>query len=90
VSSATGPKGLITGIDGEGVAVSMVPMRLFCPACGQIHIDVGVFETKPHHTHSCQECGNTWRPAVVYTVGVKFLPGFKNVPASPEGQERKA
>lgn len=55
-----------------------IPMRLPCPACGAIHLDVDEFATKPHHTHACQECGNVWRPAVVNTVGVKFLPGFRN------------
>lgn len=56
-----------------------IPMRLPCPTCGELHIDVGDFATKVHHTHSCQHCGMTWRPAVVPTVGVQFLPGFKNV-----------
>jgi hypothetical protein len=62
-----------------------IPMRLTCPGtnpdgtlCGRLHIDEGEFATKPHHTHSCQYCGMTWRPAVVPTVGVQFLPGFKN------------
>lgn len=57
---------------------SPIPMRLTCPACGELHIDEGEFATKPHHTHSCQSCGMTWRPAVVATVGVRFLPGFRN------------
>ena len=52
----------------------------FSPACGELHIDVGEFETKAHHTHACQHCGAVWRPAVVATVGVRFLPGFKNEP----------
>ena len=34
--------------------------------------------TKPHHTHACQHCGHVWRPAIVNTVGVMFLQGFKN------------
>lgn len=55
-----------------------IPMLLWCPMCGARHIDEGEFATKPHHTHSCQECGLTWRPAVVPTCGVQFLPGFKN------------
>lgn len=55
-----------------------IPMRIPCPACGELHIDEGEFATKSHHTHACQLCGNVWRPAVVATVGVKFLPGFKN------------
>lgn len=57
---------------------SPVPMLLWCPACGERHIDVGEFATKVHHTHACQDCGVVWRPAVVPTVGVRFLPGFKN------------
>lgn len=55
-----------------------LPLILSCPACGERHIDEGEFETKIHHTHSCQRCGLTWRPAVVPTVGVRFLPGFSN------------
>ena len=58
-------------------------MTLWCPKCSARHVDVGEFATKPHHTHACQECGLTWRPAVVCTVGVTFLPGFKN--ADPIG-----
>lgn len=59
-----------------------VPMRLHCPECKVLHLDVGAFATKPHHTHACQHCGNVWRPALVATVGVQFLPGFKNDPSS--------
>lgn len=55
-----------------------IPMLLHCPICTARHIDRGVFETKPHHTHACQQCGHCWRPAVVHTVGVQFLPGFKD------------
>lgn len=54
-----------------------IPMVLHCPECRTRHIDEGDFATKVHHTHSCQGCGLTWRPAVVPTVGVQFLPGFK-------------
>lgn len=58
------------------------PMRLPCEKCGTLHIDVGRFATKPHHTHTCQnpQCGLTWRPAIGPTVGVRFLPGFQNDP----------
>lgn len=55
-----------------------VPMVLHCPECRARHIDVGEFATKVHHTHACQSCGFVWRPAVVPTLGVQFLPGFKN------------
>jgi transposase-like protein len=55
-----------------------VPMIIWCPMCQARHVDVGPFATRPHHTHSCQHCGMTWRPAVACTVGVQFLPGFKD------------
>lgn len=70
-----------TGIQGHALPVDEqvpIPMRLTCPECGELHLDQGEFATKPHHTHACQECGCVWRPAVVPTVGVRFLPGFKN------------
>lgn len=57
-----------------------IPMRLNCPSCGALHLDVGEYAEMPHHTHACQHCGMVWRPAVVPTVGVQFLPGFKNDP----------
>ena len=70
------------GGHGLGDVTSMgdapIPMRLTCPSCGELHIDVGEFATKPHHTHACQYCGMVWRPAVVETVGVRFLPGYRN------------
>lgn len=61
-----------------GTSADPIPMRLVCEICGELHVDQGEFATKRHHTHSCQACGHTWRPAVVATVGVRFLPGFKD------------
>lgn len=55
-----------------------VPMLIYCPECGARHIDEGAFATKSHHTHACQTCGACFRTAIVPTVGVRFLPGFKN------------
>jgi len=55
-----------------------IPMLLWCPECGDRHIDVGEFATRSHTSHACQNCGMVWRPAIVATVGVQFLPGFKN------------
>ncbi len=55
-----------------------LPMILHCPDCGGRHVDQGEFATKPHHTHACQHCGMVWRPALIPTVGVQFLPGFKD------------
>lgn len=70
--------------------VAPVPMFLTCPKCNARHIDEGDFATKRHHTHSCQSCGLTWRPAVIATVGVAFLPGFKNDAPCPEGAQIEA
>lgn len=62
-----------------------IPMLLWCPCCGERHVDKGLFATRVHHTHACQACGMVWRQAVVPTVGVAFLPGFKDeVPESTE------
>lgn len=66
------------GTQRAGKQTASIPMLLDCPRCHARHIDVGTFATKPHHTHACQVCGMVWRPALVDTVGVAFLPGFKN------------
>lgn len=60
-----------------------VPMLLTCPGCGKRHLDVDEWAERPHHTHACQYCGMVWRPAVIETVGVRYLPGFKNEPEPP-------
>lgn len=64
-------------------AAAPIPMILTCPCCGARHIDEDEFATKSHHTHACQGCGACWRPAIEPTVGVQFLPGFKNDPKGP-------
>ncbi len=46
--------------------------------CGARHVDKGDFATKPHHTHSCQECGGSFRLQKEATVGVAFIPEFKD------------
>lgn len=51
-----------------------IDMILHCPMCHERHIDVGDFATRQHHTHACQHCGHVWRPAIVPTRGVQFLP----------------
>jgi hypothetical protein len=61
-----------------------IPMLLWCPLCGHRHIDRGAFATRPHHTHACQHCGHVWRPAIVETVGVAFLPGFRDPAEVPQ------
>jgi NTP pyrophosphatase (non-canonical NTP hydrolase) len=57
------------------------PLFITCPRCTMQHVDAGEFATKPHHTHTCQGCGLTWRVAIEPTVGVRFLPGFQDAPA---------
>lgn len=53
-----------------------VLLALSCPNCGLRHIDEGEWATRPHRTHRCVDgpfgkgCGNEWRPAHMYTVGV--------------------
>jgi hypothetical protein len=74
------PSEMLKAIESYGVVrdSSVVPMLLWCPACNARHVDVGEFATKVHHTHACQSCGVVWRPAIVPTVGVQYLPGFKD------------
>jgi rubredoxin len=71
----------------DGTAKETIPMLLWCPECSKRHVDEHEYARKPHHTHACQHCGHVWRPAIVCTVGVQFLPGFRNDPvlSSREG-----
>lgn len=62
----------------EAGPVNPIPMILTCPRCTERHIDEGEFATKAHHTHVCQSCGLTWRPAKLDTIGVQFLPGYQD------------
>lgn len=62
----------------DHLLISPIPMILYCPMCKARHIDIGEFATKPHATHACQKCGHCWRMSIVPTIGVQFLPGFKN------------
>lgn len=55
-----------------------IDMLLWCPECGDRHVDSEAWASRPHHTHACQYCGHVWRPAIVNTIGVQFLPGFKD------------
>ncbi len=54
-----------------------LPMLLWCPACHARHIDDPA--RGAHKTHACQACGLLWRPALVATAGVEFLPGCRDV-----------
>lgn len=84
-SAWTERRDLLGHIDALGTAEGApIPLLLWCPACGQRHIDEGAYAVQTHHTHACQSCGMVWRPALVSTVGVQFLPGFKNPEPEPE------
>ncbi len=54
-----------------------IDMILFCPACGEQHIDAPnpreSWTNPPHRTHQCEKCGQEWRPADVATNGVGAL-----------------
>lgn len=63
-----------------GMAPESVALILVCPGCGERHVDKGRFAEKPHKVHACQHCGLPWQPALHETVGVRFLPGFKDEP----------
>ena len=53
-----------------------IPMLLWCPECGERHVDPPGYHA--HDTHACQICGHVWRPAMIATTGVRFLPGLKH------------
>lgn len=51
-----------------------IPMLLFCPNCGEQHVDAPQPEkdwtNPPHRSHECQFCGWVWRPSDALTNGV--------------------
>ena len=53
---------------------SPIDMLLFCPICGEQHVDAPQpeknWDNPPHRSHECQFCGHVWRPADVPTNGV--------------------
>lgn len=54
-----------------------IPMLIWCPFCGERHIDVVLIAT-PHQSHACQHCGGVWKPSKRPTIGVQFLDGYKD------------
>lgn len=52
-----------------------VDMLLFCPNCGEQHIDERTpdWTNPPHRSHLCQFCEHVWRPADVPTNGVAAI-----------------
>jgi hypothetical protein len=52
----------------------IIPIVTHCPRCTLQHVDRDEWMTRAHRTHRCEACGHEWRPANVYTVGVRKLP----------------
>jgi transcription elongation factor Elf1 len=55
---------------------------LFCPRCNHLHLDEGVFATKPHKKHLCNACGRYFsdaRKSISNPVALlrKMLDGFE-------------
>ena len=71
--------GAIQRMEGPPQEPKPIQMLIHCPICAHRHIDEDKWATRPHHTHACQHCGHVWRPCVQQTVGVKYLPGYKNL-----------
>lgn len=67
-----------SGVSTRAIQPTSIHMLLWCPGCGRRHIDRGLFAVRAHHTHACQFCGMVWRPAIQETVGVQFLPGYRD------------
>ena len=82
---ATTERGSLLEIDGAGPAPEIKPMVMACPHCGTPHVDEGEWETRPHHTHQCQNdlCLLTWR-VEPYVRGVR-----SRVDALLEREERR-
>lgn len=88
----------IAALRNEGAAEGEpIPMLLYCPKCGEQHIDEPDERTPgwtnpPHRSHLCHACGCIWRPADVATVGVRHITTLGKAdtwaaaPASPAGE----
>ncbi|MDN7913726.1 hypothetical protein [Burkholderia cepacia] len=63
-----------------------IDMLLFCPKCGEQHVDApdadahthadgheSMWTNPPHRSHLCHACGTIWRPADVPTNGVASI-----------------
>lgn len=55
-----------------------VPMILYCPKCGEKHVDRGIFgTTHVHRSHLCSACGHVWKPFNYATIGVEDVAAYK-------------
>jgi hypothetical protein len=86
------PSDAITNHETASPASEPIPMLLYCPQCGQSHIDepderTPDWDNPPHRSHLCHDCGCIWRPADVPTVGVATIAtrGKADTWPTPEG-----
>lgn len=63
----------------DSQAALPIPMVMFCPSCGEQHIDAAEppseanpqgWDNPPHRTHKCKACQYEWRHCDVPTTGV--------------------
>lgn len=68
--------------------IEPIPMILHCPACHTRHIDEPneEWDNPPHKSHLCAYCSHIWRPADVYTTGVREIltRGGNDFPSAPK------
>lgn len=79
-------------MDAEGRVIcefelAPINMLLFCPACGEQHIDmpdlVEGWDNPPHKTHRCEHCRHLWRPCDLPTNGVDTIRSWAKYAAQP-------
>jgi rubredoxin len=70
-----------------------IDMVLYCPECGEQHLDeaAGDWTNPPHRSHLCHGCGHIWRPADVPTNGVLSVRtmGLKDSPIVVRAYHRR-
>jgi hypothetical protein len=76
---ALGPL-LKTHLNVDAIRAEPIDMLLFCPQCGEQHIDEAKGEwdgqpwmNPPHKSHLCESCGCIWRPSDHATNGVRTI-----------------
>lgn len=77
----------------KGQETAPIPMILFCPQCGEQHIDAPEpgtdWDNPPHRSHTCHTCKTIFRPCDRFTTGVAAIEthGTKDtafIPLAPE------
>jgi hypothetical protein len=67
----------MSDVDHVPVRIGAIPMLLFCPNCGNQHVDKPEphkgWHNPPHKSHLCHVCETVWRPCDHATVGVAAI-----------------